>query len=177
MSLTSLQTKKAFTVKRYKHTPTVTKNRNDRKPAEINSIHKEVIKTAIFKDITKDRVKDRVGKLLKNRTLINKPNRDNDSLCINRDKINDPNINISSLSTLAPPSASPATSRLSIQTQTQGISLSLATSQFNPILPSHKELLSSLLKSSPSNISMNTPTTRDRVTRYSSNSKTSSNQR
>ena len=41
------------------------------KRAEINTIHIEVIKTPIFKDITKDRLQDRVGKLLKNGTLIN----------------------------------------------------------------------------------------------------------
>ena len=32
----------------------ITKIRNDRKCAEINAIHKEVIKTPIFKDIIKD---------------------------------------------------------------------------------------------------------------------------
>ena len=77
----------------------VTKIRNDRKRAEINTIHKEVTKTPIFNDITKDRLQDRIDKLLKNRTLLNKPNRDKDSLRINRDKINDPSINISTLST------------------------------------------------------------------------------
>ena len=52
----------------------VTKIRNDRKRAEINTIHKEVIKTPIYKDISKDRLQDRVDKLLKNGTLPNKPN-------------------------------------------------------------------------------------------------------
>ena len=52
----------------------ITKIRNDRKRAEINAIHKEVIKTLIFKDITKDHLQDRVDKLLKNGTLLNKSN-------------------------------------------------------------------------------------------------------
>ena len=57
----------------------VTKIRNDRKRAEINTIHKKVTKTPIFNDITKDRLQDRIDKLLKNVTLRNKPNRDKDS--------------------------------------------------------------------------------------------------
>ena len=150
----------------------VTKIRNDRKRAEINTIHKEITKTPIFNDITKDRLQDRIDKLLKNGTLLNKPKRDQDSLRINRDKINDPSINILTLSTHCPPAASPTTSRLSIQTQTQGmqIRLSLATPQFNLNSPTHKKLPSSLLESSPLKISMETPTTRERVTRYSKNS-------
>ena len=43
----------------------VTKIGNDGKRAEINNIHKEVIETPTFKDITKDRLQDRVGKLFK----------------------------------------------------------------------------------------------------------------
>ena len=109
----------------------ITKIRNDRKRAQINVIHKEVIKTPIFKDNTKDLLlQDRVDKLLKNGTFFNKPNRDKDPLRLNRDKINDPSINISSLSTHSTPASSPTTFRLSIQTQTQGISL--ATPQYNP---------------------------------------------
>ena len=100
--------------------------------------------------------------------MLNKPNRDKDFLRLNRDKINDPSINISLLSTNSPPAASPAAYRLSIQTQSQGISL--ATPQFNPNSPLHKKLPSSLAESSPSNISIDTPTTRDRVTSYSNNS-------
>ena len=42
----------------------VTKIRNDRKCAEINTTHKEVTKTPIFNDITKDRLQDRIDKLL-----------------------------------------------------------------------------------------------------------------
>ena len=143
-----------------------------RKRAEINAIHKEVTKTPIFNDITKDRLQDRIDKLLKNGTLLNKPNRDKNSLRINRDKINDPSINISTLSTHSPPAASPTTSRLSIQTQTQGMQnpLSQATPQFNSISPTHKKLPSSLLESSPSNISIDTPATSDRITRYCNNS-------
>ena len=146
----------------------ITKIRNDRKRAEINAIHKEVIKTPIFKDITKDYLQDRVDRLLKNGTLLNKPNRDKDSLRLNIDKTNDPSINITSLSTQSPLAASSTAYRLSIQTQTQGISL--ATPQFNPNSPLHKKLPSSLAESSPSNISIDTPTTRDRVTSYSNNS-------
>ena len=48
--------------------------------------------------------------------------------------------------------------------------LSQATPQFNSISPTHKKLPSSLLESSPSNISINTPATRDHITRYSNNS-------
>ena len=55
-----------------------------------------------------------------------------------------------------------------IQTQTQGISI--ATPQFNSNSLLHKKLPSSLVESSPSNISIDTPTTRDRVTSYSNNS-------
>ena len=146
----------------------ITKIRNDRKRAEISAIHREVIKTPIFKDITKDRLQDRVDKLFKNGTFLNKPNRDKDSLRLNRDKINDASINISSLSTHSLLAASPTTYQLSKQTQTQGISL--PTPQFNPNSPLHKKLPSSLVESSPSNISIDTPTTRDRVTSYSNNS-------
>ena len=96
---------------------------------------------------------------------FNKPNRDKDSLPLNRDKINNPGINISSLSAHSPPAASPTVYQLSIQTQTQGmqIPLSLATPQFNPNSLLHKKLPSSLVESSPSNISMDTRTTRDQV--------------
>ena len=48
-----------------------------------------------IKDTTKNHLHDRVDKLLKNRTLLNKLDRDKDSLRINRDKINDPSLNIS----------------------------------------------------------------------------------
>ena len=101
----------------------ITKIRNDRKRAEVNAIHKEVLKIPIFKDITKDRLQDRVDKLLKNGTLLNTPNRDEDSLPLNRVQINDPSINISSLSThISTCSITRKTTyRLSIQTQTQGI--------------------------------------------------------
>ena len=111
----------------------ITKIWNDRKRTEINAIHKEVIKTTSFKNITKDHLQDRVDKLLKNGTLLNELNRNMDSLRLNIDKINDTSINISSLSTNSPPAASPRTYRLSIQTQTQRISL--ATPQLNPNSP------------------------------------------
>ena len=104
--------------------------------------------------------------------MLNKPNRDKDSLRLNRDKINDSSINISSLSKQSSPGESPTTYRLSIQAQTQGmqIPLSLATPQFNPNLPLHKKLPSSLVESSHSNISIDTLTTRNGVTSYSNNS-------
>ena len=57
--------------------------------------------------------------------MLNKPNRDEDSLRINRDKINDPSINISSVSTHSPSAASPTTYRLSMQIQTQGMQIPL----------------------------------------------------
>ena len=44
----------------------VIKTPNDRKRPEINAIHKEVIKTPFFKDITKDRLRDGVCKLVRN---------------------------------------------------------------------------------------------------------------
>ena len=111
-------------------------------------------------------------KLLKNGILLNKANRDKDSLRLNRDKINDSSINISLLSTHSPPAASPTAYCLSIQTQTQGmqIPLSLATKQYNPNSPLHKKLPSSLAESSPANISIDNPTTGDGVTVYSNNS-------
>ena len=87
----------------------ITKIRNDCKRAEINAIHKEVIKTTSFKIITKDHLQDRVDKLLKNGTLLNELNRNMDSIRLNIDKINDPSVNISSLSTNSPPAASPTT--------------------------------------------------------------------
>ena len=63
------------------------KIRNNHKRAEINAIHKEVVRAPIFKEITKGRLKDRVDKLLKNGTLLNTPNRDEDSLRLNSDKL------------------------------------------------------------------------------------------
>ena len=52
----------------------VTKIWNDRKRVEINTIHKEVKKNPIFKDITKDCLQDRVKKLLKVIKVIKKWN-------------------------------------------------------------------------------------------------------
>ena len=46
---------------------------------------KEVIKTPIFKGINKYHLQDRVNELLKNGALLNKPNRDKDSLRLNRE--------------------------------------------------------------------------------------------
>ena len=64
------------------------------------------------------KLQDRVDRLLKNGTFLNKPKRDKDSQRLNIDKIDDPSINISSLSTHSLLAASPTTYRLSIQTQT-----------------------------------------------------------
>ena len=78
---------------------------------------------------------------------------------------------MSSLSVHYPPVVSHTTSRISTQTQTQvlQIPLHLATPQFNTNFSANK-LPSSLLESLPSNIFIDTPTTRDRVARYSNNS-------
>ena len=80
-------------------------------------------------------------------TRVNKSNIEKDSPRINKDKINDPSVNISSLSTHFPPKATPATSRLSIKTQTQGMqmSLSLSKPRLKPNSPAHKKLPSYLL--------------------------------
>ena len=43
----------------------VTKIRNDRKRVEINTVDKKVIRTLIFKDITKDCLQDSVDKIIK----------------------------------------------------------------------------------------------------------------
>ena len=102
-----------------------TKNRNNRKRAEVNTVHKEFIKTPIFKDINKDRLQDRGDKLLKNETLLSKPFRDKESLRINRDKIGDPSINTSSLSTQSPTAARPKTYGLSMPTQNQAMQIPL----------------------------------------------------
>ena len=64
------------------------------------------------------KLQDRVDRLLKNGTFLNKPKRDKDSQRLNIDKIDDPSINISSLSTHSLLAASSTTYRLSIQTQT-----------------------------------------------------------
>ena len=66
--------------------------------------------------------------------MLNQPNRDKDSLRLNRDKIDDSSINISSLSKHSSPAESPTAYRPSTQAQTQGmqIPLSLTTLQFNP---------------------------------------------
>ena len=52
----------------------VTKIRADRKRADIN-LTQEVIKTPIFKGITKDRLQDWVDKSIKNGILLNKTKR------------------------------------------------------------------------------------------------------
>ena len=61
-------------------------------------MHKEVIKTTISKEITKDYLQQRVDKLVEYGTLLNKPNKSKDSFRIKIDIINYPNIkNISSV--------------------------------------------------------------------------------
>ena len=57
-----------------------------RKPANINSIHKEIIKTIDFKETTKDDLEDRMNILLINEKLINKINRNLNSHSV--DKVN-----------------------------------------------------------------------------------------
>ena len=54
-----------------------------RKPADTDSIHKEIIKTIDFKDTTKDDLQDRINILLINEKLINKINRNLNSYSIN----------------------------------------------------------------------------------------------
>ena len=66
-----------------------------------------------------DCVRDRIDKLFKNGTLPDKPNGDKNSLRINKEKINDRIINISTLSIHSPPEVSPMAPRISIQTQTK----------------------------------------------------------
>ena len=146
--------------------------------AEINTIHKEVIKNPIFKDISMVCLQGRVDKLLKNGKLLNKPNRDKDSLGLNRDKISHPRITNDHDDNCFPRTlhlqhlSISTISSLSVQAQIQGIQIpsSLATPQFGPNSPSHKKLPSSLLESSHLSISMDTPTTCGHVTRYSNNS-------
>ena len=54
-----------------------------RKRADIDSIHKEIIKTIDFKDTTKDDLQDRINILLINEKLINKINRNLNSYSMN----------------------------------------------------------------------------------------------
>ena len=54
-----------------------------RKRADIDSIHKEIIKTIDFKDTTKDDLQDRINILLINEKLINKINRNLNSYSVN----------------------------------------------------------------------------------------------
>ena len=59
-----------------------------RKRADIDSIHKEIIKTINFKDTTKDDLQDRINILLINEKLINKINRKLNSYSVNEAKTN-----------------------------------------------------------------------------------------
>ena len=59
-----------------------------RKRADIDSIHKEIIKTINFKDTTKDDLQDRINILLINEKLINKINRNLNSYSVNEAKTN-----------------------------------------------------------------------------------------
>ena len=59
-----------------------------RKRADIDSIHKEIIKTIDFKDTTKDDLQDRINILLINEKLINKINRNLNSYSVNEANTN-----------------------------------------------------------------------------------------
>ena len=59
-----------------------------RKRVDIDSIHKEIIKTIDFKDTTKDDLQDRINILLINEKLINKINRNLNSYSVNEANIN-----------------------------------------------------------------------------------------
>ena len=59
-----------------------------RKPADTDSIHKEIIKTIDFKDTTKDDLQDRINILLINEKLINKINRNLNSYSVNEANTN-----------------------------------------------------------------------------------------
>ena len=59
-----------------------------RKPADTDSIHKEIIKTIDFKDTTKDDLQDRINILLINEKLINKINRNLNSYSLNEANTN-----------------------------------------------------------------------------------------
>ena len=54
----------------------------------IDSIHKEIIKTIDFKDTTKDDLQDRINILLINEKLINKINRNLNSYSVNEANTN-----------------------------------------------------------------------------------------
>ena len=58
------------------------------KRADIDSIHKEIIKTIDFKDTTKDDLQDRINILLINEKLINKINRNLNSYSVNEANTN-----------------------------------------------------------------------------------------
>ena len=59
-----------------------------RKRVDIDSIHKEIIKTIDFKDTTKDDLQDRINILLINEKLINKINRNLNSYSVNEANTN-----------------------------------------------------------------------------------------
>ena len=59
-----------------------------RKREDIDSIHKEIIKTNDFKDTTKDDLQDRINILLINEKLINKINRNLNSYSVNEANTN-----------------------------------------------------------------------------------------
>ena len=59
-----------------------------RKRADIDSIHKEIIKTIDFKDTTKDDFQDRINILLINENLINKINGNVNSYSVNEANTN-----------------------------------------------------------------------------------------
>ena len=59
-----------------------------RKRTDIDSIHKEIIKTIVFKDTVKDDLQGRINILLINKKLINKINRNVNSCSLNEANTN-----------------------------------------------------------------------------------------
>ena len=62
--------------------------KKNRKRTDIDSIHKEMVKTIDFKDTTKDDLQDRITILLINEKLINKINRNVSSYSVNEANTN-----------------------------------------------------------------------------------------
>ena len=67
---------------------TVTNDPKKKRKRDIDSIHKEIIKTIVFKDTTKDQLQGRINILLINEKLINKINRNLNSYSVNEANTN-----------------------------------------------------------------------------------------
>ena len=59
--------------------------KKNRKRADISSVHKEVIKTIEFNDITKEYLRERIDTLILDKKVINKLNRNLDSFSISNE--------------------------------------------------------------------------------------------